>query len=245
MIGRARIHVREPKAARYATFEDFRRIFSEDSNVLYELSFLLTADPEKADRCFVSGFEDCATGNPVFHEWAHSWAKRTIIQNAIEELKPRPRHSNSPLSATSPEIDQPLISPDGHFEIDAVLGLEDFERFVFVISVLEHYSEHDCTLLLSCSVQQFREARTRALRRIANSGVPLSPVNSWWVASLIAQVLWSKTLTRPTDDSRRSICSDARCRAPLHVDSAPASRCADSRVHRCLLRPDYLQARAG
>jgi DNA-directed RNA polymerase specialized sigma24 family protein len=170
MIGRAHIHVRGPKADRYASCEDFPRIFSEESNGLYQLSFLLTGDPEKAERCFVSGFEDCATGNAVFHEWAHSWAKRTIIQNAIEESKPRPRHSNSPLSATIPDIDQPSSGPDGHFEIDAVLGLEDFERFVFVISVLEHYSEHDCTLLLGCSVQQFREARTRALRRIANSG---------------------------------------------------------------------------
>ena len=26
-------------------------------------------------------------------------------------------------------------------------SLEDFERLVFVLSVLEHYSEHDCGLL--------------------------------------------------------------------------------------------------
>jgi hypothetical protein len=111
------------------------------------------------------------TGNPVFREWAHSWAKRTIIQNAIEELKPRPRHSNSPLSATIfPNIDQLSRGPGGHFEIDSVLGLEDFERFVFVISALEHYSDRDCALLLGCSVQQFREARARALQRMASSG---------------------------------------------------------------------------
>jgi DNA-directed RNA polymerase specialized sigma24 family protein len=171
MIGRAHIPVRGAKADRYASREDFRKILDEDSIGLYRLSFLLTGNPEKAQRCFVSGCEDCVTGNPVFREWAHSWAKRTIIQNVIEELKPRPRHSNSPLSATIfPNIDQISRGPDGHFEIDAVLGLEDFERFVFVISVLEHYSQHDCTLLLGCSVQQFREARTRALRRIANSG---------------------------------------------------------------------------
>jgi hypothetical protein len=168
MIGRTHIPVRRPNADHYASCEDFRRTFSEDLNGLFQLSFLLTVDPEKAERCFVSSFEDCVTGNPVFREWAHSWAKRTIIKNAIEESKPRPRHSNSPLSATN--IGQLSRGPGGHFEIDAVLGLEDFERFVFVISVLEHYSEHDCALLLGCSVQQFREARTRALRHIANSG---------------------------------------------------------------------------
>jgi hypothetical protein len=53
-------------------------------------------------------------------------------------------------------------------------------------------------------------------------------VNSWWAASLIAQVSWSKRLTRPTDDSRRSICTGARRRTPFHLDSAPASRCTDS-----------------
>lgn len=171
MIGRAHIPVRGAKADRYASREDFRRIFDEDSIGLYQLSFLLTSNPEKAQRCFVSGFEDCATGNPVFREWARSWAKRTIVQNAIKELKPRPRHSNSPTSATIfPNSDQLSRGPDEHFEIDAVLGLEDFERFVFVMSILERYSDHECALLLGCSVQQVREARARALQRMARSG---------------------------------------------------------------------------
>lgn len=171
MIGRAHIPVRGAKADRYASREDFRRIFDEDSIGLYQLSFLLTSNPEKAQRCFVSGFEDCATGNPVFREWARSWAKRTIVQNAIKELKPRPRHSNSPLSATIfPNIDQLSRRPDEHFEIDAVLGLENFERFVFVMSIRERFSDHECALLLGCAVQQVREARARALQRMARSG---------------------------------------------------------------------------
>jgi DNA-directed RNA polymerase specialized sigma24 family protein len=171
MIRRAHIPVRGAKAGRYPSREDFRRIFDEDSIGLYQLSFLLTGNPEKAQRCFVSGFEDCATGNPVFREWAHSWAKRTIIQNAIKELKPRPKRSNSPLSATIfSNIDQLSRGPGGHFEIDVILGLEDFERFVFVISILEHYSEQDCALLLGCSIQQVREARVRGLRHIETSG---------------------------------------------------------------------------
>lgn len=170
MIGRTHIPVCGTKADRYASREDFRRIFDEDSIGLYLLSFLLTGNPEKAQRCFASGFEQCAKGNPVFREWAHSWAKRIIIQNAIEELRPRPRHSNSPLFATIPDIEQLSCGPGGHFEIDAVLGLEDFERFVFVISVLEHYSEQDCALLLGCSVQQVREARAHVLKGMASSG---------------------------------------------------------------------------
>jgi DNA-directed RNA polymerase specialized sigma24 family protein len=53
--------------------------------------------------------------------------------------------------------------------MDAVLRLADFERFVFVMSVLEHYSEHDCTLLLGCSAREIREGRTRALKELADS----------------------------------------------------------------------------
>lgn len=51
-----------------------------------------------------------------------------------------------------------------------MLGLEDFERYVFVITILERYSERDCALLLGCSVQEVREARARALQRLASSG---------------------------------------------------------------------------
>ena len=135
MSERDHIQVREEQANRYASREDFQTIFSEHLNDLYQLSFLLTRDPAKAERCFVSGIEDCVTGNRVFREWARSWAKRTIVQNAIRELKPRPSHSNSPLSgAIFPEIGQLWSGPGGHFHIDAVLGLEDFERFVFVLS---------------------------------------------------------------------------------------------------------------
>src|SRR5579863_5898872 len=91
------IQVHELERNFYASHEDFHTIFNEDLKELYQLSFLLTRDPAKADRCLVSGLEDCVSGNRVFREWARSWAKRTIVQNAIRELKPRPSRSNSPL----------------------------------------------------------------------------------------------------------------------------------------------------
>jgi hypothetical protein len=59
--------------------------------------------------------------------------------------------------------------PGKYFEIDAVLRLEDHERLVFVMSVLEHYSEHNCALLLGWSVREIREARTRALEEMMGS----------------------------------------------------------------------------
>src|SRR6201993_5559757 len=131
MTERAYIQDRKDETDRYASREDFRRIFTEDLDGLYQLSFLLTRDSQKAEQCFVGGLEDCVGGNSIFREWARSWAKRAIVQNAIRELKPRPSHSNSPLSgAIFADIDQLSSGPGGHFALDAVLALEDFERFV-------------------------------------------------------------------------------------------------------------------
>ena len=72
----------------YASSDDFRRVFDEDMNSLYLLSFLLTADREKAEQCFVSGLEDAVEGNPVFKEWARSWARRVIIDKRREGNQP-------------------------------------------------------------------------------------------------------------------------------------------------------------
>ena len=67
----------------YSTSTDFAKVFREDMGSLHMLSFLLTANHEKAEECFVSGLDDCVEGNDVFREWARSWARRAIIRNAV------------------------------------------------------------------------------------------------------------------------------------------------------------------
>ena len=104
----------------------------------------------------------------MFREWARTWAKSVIVQNAIRELQPRPSHSNS--CALLPASFSHKNGPIEHFDLDAVLGLADFERFVFVLCVLEHYREHDCGLLLGCSPSEVREARTQAIQALAKVG---------------------------------------------------------------------------
>ena len=158
----------------YATVEDFRGVFTRGMDELYQLSFLLAGDEHRAEQCFVAGFEEAVKENHVFKEWARSWAKRAIIQNAIRELKPRPLATGFPL-APPPYVDQLPSDQDRHFEVDSVLALADFERFVFVMSVLEHYSEHDCSLLLRCSPREIREARLRAIRHVSDSRGTVSP----------------------------------------------------------------------
>lgn len=153
----------------YATREDFINLFHEDMNGLYQLSFLLTGDHEKAEKCFVEGIENSVKENRVFRDWARSWAKRVIVANAIRELKPRPSLPISSPSATGFSPSEQSSGSDGHFDLEIVLGLGDFERFVFVMSVLENYSHHECALLLGCSVLEIRQARLRALEELASS----------------------------------------------------------------------------
>jgi hypothetical protein len=166
MAERAHTQILGNAENQYATSEDFRKILDEDLNRLYQLSFLLTADHQKAERCFVASIENCVNESRVFREWARPWTRRVIVENAIRELKPRPSRSNS---CSPPSLrNQQSSCPTGHFTTDALLRLEGFERFVFVLCVLERYRENDCTLLLSCSPSQIREACTRAIQTLAS-----------------------------------------------------------------------------
>ena len=162
------IRTGKDNANEYATIEDFCRIFTQETNGLYQLSFLLTCDDEKAQQCFVAGLEDSVKANTVFKKWAHSWAKRAIIRNAIRALRPQPTDAaSSALATAGAEKNKLRIIRDGHLEIDGVLALEDFERFVFVMTVLERYSDHDSAPLIGCSRAQIRAARICALEEIA------------------------------------------------------------------------------
>jgi len=153
----------------YATRIEFCRVFAENMDSMHLLSFLLTADLAKAEECFVSGFEDCVEGTYVFRDWAQSWARRTIIQNAIRMLAPRKNHStvaDVPSDAVSCSFGR---TQDTDYAIARILGLEHFERFVFVMSVLERYSDQDCSVLLGCSRQDIGETRMRAFMHVAES----------------------------------------------------------------------------
>ena len=152
---------------KYANAEHFRQVFSHDMDVLYRLSFLLTGDHEKAEQCFVAGIEDSVNTNQVFKEWARTWAKRTIIQNAIHCVRPRPHQEVASLNGYVVFSDEPQSIPDRDLVMNGVLALETFERFVFVITVLEGYSEHECGLFLHSSVRDVRNARIRATEQIA------------------------------------------------------------------------------
>jgi hypothetical protein len=147
----------------YATQDEFCRIFADDENALYLLSYLLTTDALKAEQCFVAGLEDSIQGNPVFKEWVRSWSKRMIIKNAIQMVSPALGQVNG-----APHVsDSDALGWELEGSLGAVLQLAPLERFVFVMSVLEGYSLQECAILLNCTKQDIAIAQARALQHAA------------------------------------------------------------------------------
>jgi len=161
------------RTAVVATAADFCRIFTEDMRNLYWLSFILTADPGKAEQCFVAGLGDCFAGNGVFKEWARSWAKRTIIKNAIRLILPE--FTSASGASNNTVLNRHETAAGNHLpvaeerEISAILDLDPFDRFAFVMSVLEGFSDRDSALLLGCTQQALVAGRLRALQRLSHA----------------------------------------------------------------------------
>jgi DNA-directed RNA polymerase specialized sigma24 family protein len=155
----------------YASSDDFRQVFDDHMNSLYLLAFLLTADQKKAEQCFVSGLEDAVEGSPVFKEWAHSWARRAVILNAVRVLSPRPVDGNSRGRSGSDSVDNngKALLDGQQAEIAAILELKPFERFAYLITVLERYSDQECSVLLGCSRRDVLAARVRALKEVGSA----------------------------------------------------------------------------
>lgn len=152
----------QEKATAYATRRDFQEIFTEDMAGLHLLAFLLTADPDKAEQCFVAGLESSIHGNPVFRQWARSWSKRAIIKNAIKMVAPTPGQPG-PLPQ-----DLSCAEAQSHPLILAVTRLAAFERFVLVMTVLENYSVRECAALLGRSAEEVMTAKSQALQSLGS-----------------------------------------------------------------------------
>jgi DNA-directed RNA polymerase specialized sigma24 family protein len=145
------------KTMDYAMPADFCRMFEDRLDHLYTLALLLTADHHKAEQCLVAGLDDCLQGNPVFREWAHSWAKRTVVKNAIRIISPLKNKAEPAAGISEPDT---LAA--------AITSLKPLDRFVYVLSVLEKYSDRECAMLLDSTVEKIVNARIRALQRIAS-----------------------------------------------------------------------------
>ncbi len=153
----------------YATRRDFCHIYVEHMNGLFLLSLLLTADPTRAEQCFLSGFEDSVRNNYVFKERAHSWARRSITLRAIRLLCPHQgEETESNGARSSPLIGNVPAEVQAYPDFARIVALNSFERFVFIMSILERYSAQECSLLLGCFRRDVINAQVTAVRRLAS-----------------------------------------------------------------------------
>jgi len=148
----------------YASKEEFASAFECDRVSLQRLALLLTANKDAARRCLILAFRECIASSSVSKEWVLSWTRRMVIRNAISLVM---GPVGQPFVNTNDDADKGLIafSPDDSLGAmatsESILDLPDFDRFVFVVCVLERYSIHDCALLLGKSPGEVNEVRHR------------------------------------------------------------------------------------
>jgi hypothetical protein len=155
------MHFAKERPTPYTTVADFLRTFNEEMHSLYLFAFLLTADPDKAEQCLVSAMGECGEEIGVFMDWARSWTRAAVLKHAIQMIRPAPEHTDHvsffslKRSATPPESNP----------FAGILLLDAFERFVFVMAILEGHSDEECAILLRCSRRDVTMARVLALKR--------------------------------------------------------------------------------
>ncbi|WP_245632613.1 hypothetical protein [Edaphobacter aggregans] len=152
---------------------------TDEMNSLYLLSFLLTADLDKAGQCLFSGMGEYEEEIGVFMARARARARRTILKHAIWMITPAPERADE-FSFTP---FRPSAASGAINLFEAILGLNAFERFVYVMSVLEKQSDDECSTLLRCSRRDVIVARALALERLATAyntyNQPVEAVGAW------------------------------------------------------------------
>jgi hypothetical protein len=148
----------------YAAAADFGEVFTKEMHSLYLLSFLLTADKDRAEQCFMGALGECLEGMGAFVKWARLWARRATIRQAIRMIKPAPENIGFPPLI---HIKETVAASPNNNLLAAIVSLRSFERFVFVMSALERLSEGDCLSLLRCSRRELVVARELAVRSLA------------------------------------------------------------------------------
>jgi hypothetical protein len=162
------MYIFDERATVYATSTDCWNILTYELHSLYLLSFLLTADLDKAEQCFVSGMGECEEKIGVFMTRAQAWARRMIIKRAIQIIIPAPQGADD-FSFTLLK-GSAASGKTNHF--NTIVALNAFERFVYVMSVLERQSNDDCSALLGCARRDVIIARELALERLASTHNP-------------------------------------------------------------------------
>ena len=147
----------------YATCTDFCEVFRRNTTQLYLLAFLLTANHQEAQECFVGAMGKAFAQRNVFKGWEESWSKRCLIEHAIGAIIFEPDRREPRRDLWLQERGENKLRTF----LDAVSQLKSPERFVFVMTVLEGYAVKETALLLGRTPESVHNLRIEALQRLA------------------------------------------------------------------------------
>ncbi len=160
------MHFVEERVTPYPGVADFLRTFNEEMYSLYLLSFLLTADQDKAERCLVSAIGERVEWVGGSMDWERSWTRAAVVRHAIQMINPTPEHTDC-ISFTSLKRSATPAENNPFAGIPLTGCLR--ARFIFVMSILEEQSDEECAILLRCSRRDVMMARLLALKRQAST----------------------------------------------------------------------------
>ncbi|MBV8672517.1 MAG: hypothetical protein JOZ33_03700 [Acidobacteriaceae bacterium] len=133
---------------------EYWELISGEMNVLYVLSFLLTADKEKAERCLEQALDEFIEGTDDFIDWARTRGRDAVLEHAFVTVKPAPLKGEDEMDFS----DGLFSSPREHL-FGAIAGLPAFERFVFVMTTIYGKSDPECAKFLGAARWKVAVAR--------------------------------------------------------------------------------------
>jgi hypothetical protein len=152
-----------------ATPVEYWELISAEMNTLYLLSFMLTADKEKAEQCLDQTLDDFVEGHEDFVDWARTRGRDAALKHASGLMKPG-------AEATQVEMDfrDGLPCPDGSHMFGAIASLPTFERFVFVMTRIYGQSDTECARHFVTTRREVSIARelTELILAAASDGGP-------------------------------------------------------------------------
>jgi len=146
------------------------QVISAEMNMLYVLSFLLTAHKEEAENCLEKALDRFIEGSEDFVEWARTRGRDAVLEHAFLAAKPEPDAARDYM-----DFSNSLASSAGHHLFGAIAGLPAFERFVFVMSTIYGKPDSECARFLGssrCKVTIARELTEHLLLANIDDGPP-------------------------------------------------------------------------
>lgn len=167
--------------------------FAQNTESLFRLSYLITGEQAKAEKCFVQALETAtaSAGTVAGSDFVLPWAKRVVIKTSISTLAPA-----AVIDGAAPRAFDPASVEDQFMEgtaarhdarsqdgsgmaepgkdplCEGLLSLKPLLRVAFVLRYLEELSKRDIALLLDVSPAILNRALQSALVKLAACAGP-------------------------------------------------------------------------